>query len=245
MAMAAFLTTGAAVAEESATVQAWSDPTTGMEFVWIPPGCFQMGSADGEAAEQPVHKVCVKGFYLGKYEVSQAQFNQIIEGHIGSYQGRKMPVDLVSWSEANLMAKDLSARSKTTLRLPSEAEWEYACRAGGVHDIYCGAGTLGTIAWLPEVSGGLHAVGERNANAWGIHDMSGNVREWTLDCWHDNYQGAPVDGTAWVAGGDCTRRVERGGSWKGATGGMRAAKRSRTGAGLQVNYLGFRLVREP
>ena len=237
--------TGAALAEESAKVPTWSDPTTGMEFVWIPPGCFQMGSADGEGAEQPVHKVCVKGFYLGRFEVTQGQFNKVVEGHIASYHGRKMPVDLVSWNEASLMAKDLSASSKTTIRLPSEAEWEYACRAGGAHDTYCGAGALGAIAWLPEVSGGLHAVGERRPNAWGIHDMSGNVREWTLDCWHDTYQGAPADGTAWVAGGDCSRHVERGGSWNGATSSMRAAKRSRTGAGLQVNYIGFRLVREP
>jgi formylglycine-generating enzyme required for sulfatase activity len=173
------------------------------------------------------------------------QFDKVVGGHIGSYRGRSLPVDLVSWNDASLMARELGARSKATLRLPTEAEWEYACRAGGAHDTYCGAGSLAAIAWGGDAPAGLHAVGDLRPNAWGIHDMSGNVREWTLDCWHDNYQGAPADGSAWTAGGDCTRRVERGGAWKGATSTLRAAKRSRTAAGLQVNYVGFRLVREP
>ncbi|AXS81051.1 formylglycine-generating enzyme family protein [Dechloromonas sp. HYN0024] len=248
MAMMAGLSMAAGVrADDSvpAPVPNWSDPTTGMDFVWIPPGCFQMGSGDGDAAEQPVHKVCVKGFFLGKYEVTQRQFNRLVDGHIGSYRGRSLPVDQVSWDDAMAMAQELSARSKAKLRLPTEAEWEYACRAGGVHDAYCGSGSLGAFAWGSKAPGGLHAVGDLRPNAWGLHDMSGNVREWTLDCWHDNYQGAPADGSAWLAGGDCAKRVERGGSWKGATSNLRAAKRSRTGAALQVNYIGFRLVREP
>lgn len=246
MAMMASLSAATGVsAEVEAPAPNWSDPTTGMEFVWIPPGCFQMGSTEGEATEQPVHKVCLKGFYLGKYEVTQRQFNKVISGHVGSYQGRSLPVDLVSWKDATLMAQELSVRSKATLRLPTEAEWEYACRAGGAHDTFCGAGTLGAIAWSSVAPGGLHAVGDLRPNAWGVHDMSGNVREWTLDCWHDNYQAAPADGTAWIAGGDCAKRVERGGSWKGATGSLRGAARSRMSAGTQVNYIGFRLVREP
>lgn len=216
-----------------------------MEFVWIPPGCFQMGSAEGVAAEQPAHKVCVKGFFLGKYEVTQKQFGKVVDGHIGSYRGGSFPVELVSWKEAVAMAQDLSAKSKAKFRLPSEAEWEYACRAGGVNELYCGAGSLGAITGGKDAPAGLQAVGSRTPNAWGIYDMSGNVREWTLDCWHDNYQGAPADGSAWVTGGDCAKRVERGGSWHGAGDKMRAARRSSTGAGLQVNYLGFRLVREP
>lgn len=234
-----------AQAEESAPAPTWSDPTTGMDFVWIPPGCFQMGNADGDASEQPVHKVCVKGFYLGKYEVTQRQFKKLVDEHVGSYRGRSLPVDLVSWDSAMAMAQELSQRSKTKIRLPSEAEWEYACRAGGVHATYCGEGLLTSIAWGGSAPGGVHAVGDLRPNAWGLYDMSGNVREWTLDCWHDNYQGAPVDGSAWLSGGDCSKRVERGGSWKGATAKLGAARRSRTGAGLQVNYVGFRLVREP
>ena len=127
--------------------------------------------------------------------------------------------------------------------MPTEAEWEYACRAGGKHS-YCGSDNYDSVAWYGDNSGGkTHATAGKQANAWGLYDMSGNVHEWLEDCWNANYKGAPSDGSAWTKG-DCKRRVFRGGSWedKGRyltwaswRGGSSLVNRSRS--------IGFRLAR--
>jgi len=229
---------------EPAAGSPWTEPTTGMEFLWVPSGCFDMGSTDGNDNEKPVHHVCVTGFYLGKYEVTQAQYQQVMGNNPSQFLGPERPVERVGWSAAIDFALELSNRSKVSLRLPSDAEWEYACRAGGQHDTYCGERDLPGLAWYRENSGGeTHPVGGRRANAWGLFDMSGNVWEWTQDCWHESYDEAPTDGSAWTAGGDCAYRVKRGGGWGSIARGVRATSRDAGVPGIGLNYRGVRLAR--
>ena len=221
----------------------WTEPTTGMAFVWIPSGCFNLGSSDQRSNEQPAHQVCVRGFYLGKYEVTQAQYKKLTGNDPSNFKGPERPVEQVSWSDAEAAAQKLSRQSGTTIRIPSEAEWEYACRAGGQHADYCGEGELSNLAWYAENSDDTtHNVGGKRPNAWGLYDMSGNVWEWTQDCYHDSYQGAPTDGSAWTTG-DCEDRVTRGGGWNRAASRARPGYRGGDGAEHRDDNIGFRLAR--
>lgn len=224
----------------------WVEPGTGMRFTWIPGGCFVMGSADGYAFERPAHKVCVKGFFLGVYPVTQAQYLKLAGKNPSENRGMDLPVDSVTWNDAVQTIKRLAESSGEKIRLPSEAEWEYACRAGGKHDKYCGDGRLNEMAWYSHNSEGhSQPVGKKLPNAWGLYDMNGNVWEWTLDCWHENYYGAPSDGSAWVTGGDCAIRPARGGSWSTVTDSTRAAARNSDHGALDFTDTGLRLLREP
>lgn len=235
-----------AQADEPAPGSIWVEPKTGMEFVWIPGGCFLMGSDAGNPNEIPVHQVCVKGFYLGKYEVTQAQYQEISDSNPSQFKGGNLPVDQVSFLDIKENITAFNYRAGEQLRLPSEAEWEYACRGGGQHREYCGDGDVDNLAWHNGNSGNkTHAVGTLRPNAWGLYDMSGNVLEWTEDCWHEDYTGAPTDGTAWHAehGGNCDLRVIRGGSWKADPWGAQAAFRDGFAARDRDGYYGFRLAR--
>ena len=228
---------------EPAAGATWTEPKSGMEFVWIPSGCFQMGG-DGDKNEQPVHKVCVKGYYLGKYEVTQAQYQQVMGKNPSHFRGDGNPVEQVSWHEAKSFIEEINYSASVRLRLPSEAEWEYACRAGGEHETYCsGGGRVDRFAWYEGNSGKTtHPVGQLAANAWGLYDMSGNVWEWVEDCYNENYNGAPSGGTAWKVG-SCERRVLRGGSWFYDARNTRAANRVDGDPALRNNNYGFRLAR--
>jgi formylglycine-generating enzyme required for sulfatase activity len=124
--------------------------------------------------------------------------------------GDTCPVELVSWNDAKEFIQKLNAKTGKQYRLPSEAEWEYACRAGG-HQKYCGSDNVDSVAWYGSEFGNTHPVAEKQANTFGLYDMSGNVWEWVEDSYHDNYNGAPTDGSAWQ--GDGAKRVLRGGSW--------------------------------
>ena len=223
----------------------WIEPDTGMEFVWVPTGCFQMGS-ETQAREQPVHKVCVPGFWMGRYEVTQSQYQQVMGRNPSKFPGPNNPVDQATWYDAANFTEEMGYRTGTKVRLPSEAEWEYACRAGGAHDKFCGPGDLpNRMAWNEGNSGSkvTHPVGQLAANAWGLYDMSGNVLEWTQDCWNDNYNGAPADGSPWKTG-DCSYRAYRGGSHDDSTRELRAAYRHRGRMGGSGNSCqGFRVVR--
>jgi formylglycine-generating enzyme required for sulfatase activity len=192
---------------------AWVEPKTGMEFVWVPSGCFQMGGDEG-SYEQPIHKVCVKGFWMGKYEVTQAQYRQVMGNNPSHFPGLNNPVEMVSWDNAASFSEKMGNSTATRIRLPSEAEWEYACRAGHVQERYCGGNdSHNRFAWSNANSNKqTHPVGKLTANDWGLYDMSGSVWEWVQDCWHDDYQGAPADGSVWKTG-QCAKRVLRGGSW--------------------------------
>ncbi len=214
------------------------------DMVIIPAGRFEMGSNDGLSDEKPVHTVLIKQFALSKHEVTQGQWRAVMGSNPSHFKdcGDDCPVEYVSWDDAQDFVLKLSQLAGNTYRLPSEAEWEYACRAGG-DDSYCGGNDLGTLAWVDGNSGSrTHRVGQKQANPFGLYDMTGNVWEWTQDCWNDSYRGAPADGSAW-ARGECGRRVERGGSWSNIPYLARAANRSRDPTGDRNLNVGFRGAR--
>jgi formylglycine-generating enzyme required for sulfatase activity len=171
----------------------------GMEFVLVPAGSFMMGSPDSdkhaEKKEKPQHKVNIsKPFYLGKYEVTQEQWEAVMGNNPSRDKGRTNPVEKVSWNDAQEFIKRLNAREgHSRYRLPTEAEWEYACRAGTttVYSFGDDADSLGRYAWYDDNSGKgpqhrTHPVGQKKGNAWGLHDMHGNVFEWVQD-WYAYY----------------------------------------------------------
>ena len=185
----------------------------------------------------------IEGFYMGRYEVTQAQW-QAVMGNNPSFNkdcGGNCPVETVSWVDAKDFIQRLNGMNDGyTYRLPTEAEWEYACRAGTTGDY---AGDLKEMAWSSENSGnGLHAVGQKQPNAWGLADMHGNVWEWCEDWYHETYNGAPTDGSAWLSGGG-SYKVIRGGSWNDPATFLRSSDRRFKNAMTPVTHLsGFRVV---
>lgn len=202
-----------------------------LDIVKIPRGQFWMGSPDGEGydRERPQHSVEVSEFWMGKYAVTQAQWTRVaaypkvemdLEPFPAYFKGDNRPVDQVNWEQAVEFCKRLSRRADRTYRLPSEAEWEYACRAKTTTPFCFGPTITPDLANCTYRKGlnGFHRrqttdVGSFLPNTFGLYDTHGNVCEWCQDVWHDNYEGAPVDGSAWLAGAeDQDRRVLRGGS---------------------------------
>jgi formylglycine-generating enzyme required for sulfatase activity len=193
----------------------------GMEFVFIPNGEFDMGSPSNEkdrySHERPVHRVKIsKAFYMGKYEVTQKQWREVMGSNPSYFNGDNLPVETVSWDDVQKFIKKLNEREGTNkYRLPSEAEWEYAARAGTTTRYSFGddESKLGDYAWYHANSGNKsHEVGQKMPNPWGLYDMHGNVWEWVQDKWHDNYKGAPTNGSAWESGSS-SKRISRGGGW--------------------------------
>lgn len=184
-----------------------------LELVRINAGSFRMGSGKLDL-EKPVHQVTIaKPFYLGKYEVTQGQWQSLMANNPSNFMNcDNCPVEQVSWNDTQQFLAKLNERNDGFhYKLPSEAEWEYACRAGTTVDY---ARDFDSMAWYDENSGDkTHPVGTKQPNAWGLYDMLGNVLEWCQDWYHDNYIGSPVDGSAWESGGGQTYRVMRGGSW--------------------------------
>ena len=211
----------------------------GMEFVWVPAGEFRMGSTSSVAAgdERRVTQVRIsRGYWLGKYEVTQAEWQGVMGTNPSEFSGcGQCPVEQVSWNDAQEFIGRLNGRSGgNRYRLPTEAEWEYAARAGTTGDHY---GNLDAIAWHGNNSGRrTHPVGQKAPNAWGFHDMLGNVFEWVEDWYGDYPGGAVTDPQGPAAGSD---RVGRGGGWSGGA----RLSRSRAGPGWRVDILGFRLLR--
>ena len=228
------------------------EETTGMEFVYVPGGCFKMGSTLSKS-EQPVHEICLKGFWMGKCEVTQAQWKTIMGNNPSGFKGANRPVETVSWNGAQEFLRKLNAtvetrgRASLQFRLPSEAEWEYAARAGTQTAYTFGddPARLGDYAWyLDNSNDQTHPVGQKQPNDFGLYDMHGNVWEWCADAWHDNYTGAPTDGSTWGSLGDeKANRLLRGGSWSGRPNGVRGASRRRVGPDLQDDFVGIRVVR--
>ena len=229
-----------------------------MEFVWIPSGSFMMGSPESEEGrkddEGPVHKVTIgKGFWMGKYEVTQEQYERVTGKNPSKFKGGKNPVEQVSWHDASRFCEVLAKKfGKTlplrlrgkfeTVRLPTEAEWEYACRAGTTTRFYTGdsESDLSGAGWWQGNSGGkTHAVGRKKPNAWGLCDMHGNVWEWCED-WHkeDYYSSAPGTDPRGPATG--SRRVMRGGSWGNSADFCRVGYRYGYGPGSSYFLVGFR-----
>ena len=232
----------------------WMDPVSGMEFVYIPGGEFWMGCGERETAcgddEKPRHQLRVNGFWMGKYEVTQAQWQAVMWRNPSHFNGADRPVDSVSWNDAQEFLNELNAawansRSPAQFRLPSEAEWEYAARAGTQTAYSFGddPAQLGDYAWFNGNSGNqTHSVGQLKPNAFGLYDMHGNVWEWVADTYHDNYNGAPTDGSAWGNLGDGKAKLLRGGSWNRYPLYCRSALRYRFFPDLRHCNLGARVV---
>ncbi|WP_445635245.1 SUMF1/EgtB/PvdO family nonheme iron enzyme [Nostoc sp. DSM 114161] len=234
-----------------------------LEMVSIPSGTFMMGSPSTEQGrrddETPQHQVTVPSFFIGKYQITQAQY-QAIMGINPSYfrtNGANRPVESVSWNDAVEFCQKLSQKTRRTYRLPSEAQWEYACRAGTTTPFYFGETITtdlvnynGNYTYASAPKGQYRhqttPVGSFPPNAFGLYDMHGLVWEWCQDNRHHNYQGAPTDGSAWLQTGLFSNllsdRVMRGGSWGFLPEGCRSANRKSDGANLRFNSIGFRVV---
>ena len=207
----------------------------------IPAGVFFMGS-NINSEEKPIHKVNVSAFQMAKTEVTQAQWQAIMGSNPSNFNKcADCPVENVSWGDTQAYLQKLNEKTGQLYRLPSESEWEYACRAGGTHE-YCGGDNLDIVAWTSGNSARkTRPVGQLQANDFGLYDMSGNVWEWVQDCWNENYLGASLEGKS-MDTGDCGRRMRRGGSWINGPQVARSAFRFRSYASERGNYLGFRIV---
>jgi len=210
-----------------------------LEMIYVPAGRFTMGS-DRENNEKPPHPVNVPAYYAGKYQITQKQWKAMMGTNPSRFKGDDLPVERVSWNDAQEFCKKLQQLTKKAYRLPSEAEWEYACRAGTTGDY---AGELEEMAWYHDNSEGkTHPVGQKQPNAFGLYDMHGNVWEWCEDVWHGNYKGAPYDGSSWLSEGDSSLHVLRGGSWFVNIYNCRSACRDYNRFDAFIFNFGFRVV---
>jgi formylglycine-generating enzyme required for sulfatase activity len=217
------------------------------ELVVVTAGTFNMGG--DYSNNSPVHRVAVQTFSIGRTEVTQGQWRSLMGSNPSHFKdcGESCPVEKINVQEAKEFLKRLSLKTKKRYRLPTEAEWEFACLAQGKHDKYCGIGDLNAIAWWAFNYGNsgkvTHPVAQLEPNAIGIFDMTGNVAEWVEDCDNSNYRGAPVDGTAWTTG-NCGSRVVRGGGAYWVDIGLEGKYRHSTFSGTRDGFIGFRAVRE-
>ena len=245
-----------------------------LDMISIPGGKFLMGTEDEEIEklvqkfnwqgfrrEKPQHEVTVQSFFMGKYPVTQAQWREIaslpkIEHDLNPkpshFKGDDRPVERVSWDEVVEFCQRLSQQTGKEYRLPTEAEWEYACRAGTTTPFHLGeaittdlANYKGNYTYASEPKGEYRkettSVGHFSPNSFGLYDMHGNVWEWCEDDWHDNYQGAPEDGGAWRSG-TCSNKVIRGGSWNYLPAYCRSAYRDDDPREFRGINSGFRVV---
>ena len=227
-----------------------------LEMVYIPSGTFMMGSPSTERRrsdnESPQHQVTVPAFYAGKYLITQAQYEAVMGNNPSHFKGKKRPVEQVSWDLAVEFCQKLSEKTGKNYRLLSEAEWEYACRAGTTTPFYFGeAVTTDLVNCYRDYPYGAERkglyrgktmdVGSFGPNLFGLYDMHGQVWEWCSDKWHSNYDGAPTDGSSWEIGTD-NYRVLRGGSWYDYAIHCRAAYRYFNSAVNSNRYRGFRVA---
>ena len=238
-----------------------------LAMVEISGGKFTMGSSESESrrlgAEGPQHEVTVPPFYIGKFAVTQAEWRVVagwekverkLKPDPSHFKGDDRPVENINWGDAKEFCARLAKKTARLYRLPSEAEWEYACRAGTTAPFAFGETITPEIvnyngdypyakARKGKYRGETVPVGSLGvANAFGVFDMHGNVWEWCEDVWHENYDKAPADGSAWLSGGDSTYRVLRGGSFISIARDCRSAYRNLNDARVIYNYVGFRVV---
>ena len=252
------------------------DKDTNFDMMFIPGGTFMMGVPDLEVKsqedERPRRQVTVPDFYMGKFQVTQKLWNTVasfpkinreLNPDPSNFQGDDRPVETVNWYEAEEFCLRLSKKTQRQYRLPSEAEWEYACRAGTKTPFYFGQtittdlanyhgiaskyeGKIYSGIYADEPRGRFHGkttpVGKFPSNRFGLYDMHGNVWEWCADTWHNSYLGAPTDGSAWISENDNGYRILRGGSWPNDPRYCRSASRGRYNPGYRFNFFGFRVV---
>jgi formylglycine-generating enzyme required for sulfatase activity len=252
-----------------------------LELMAIPAGAFVMGAPETEAgwhsSQSPQHQVTVARFWIARYPVTQRQWSAVaalppvkyrLDAKPACFAGADRPVEQVSWHEANEFCQRLSQLTGRSYRLPSEAEWEYACRSGTDTPFHFGVTITTDIANYSGVdweyqgricSKGAYGLAPQGldrretldvgsfgvANPFGLYDLHGQVREWCQDCWHSSYEGAPTDGSAWMSNdpnGDCNLRIVRGGSWNSSPRACRSAFRSRLDPESRLYDVGFRVV---
>ncbi len=244
----------------------FKEPVTGMEFVFVKGGCFQMGDtfgdgdgtlffsdthraqmggtlADVDSNEKPVHEVCVNDFYIGKYEVTQKQWQDFMGDNPSYFRNcDDCPVANISWNDIEEFINKLNQKTGKNYRLPTEAEWEYAARSGGKNEKYAGGNDIDSVACYSANAGGkIHPVGQKQPNGLGIYDMSGNVWEWVQDWYDENYyKNSPKDNPNGANGS--AYRVLRGGSCFAIPVNLRTAKRSRLEPADRSSDNGFRLA---
>ena len=246
-----YVTTTPVAVDTSSSNQKTITNSIGMGFVLIQAGEFDMGSPSNEVGrddnEGPVHRVKISNaFYMGKYEVTQKQWRDVMGSSPSNFKGDNLPVESVSWNDIQEFIKNLNEKEGGgKYRLPTEAEWEYSARAGTTTKYSFGdeESKLGDYSWYDANSGSkTHDVGQKKPNPWGLYDMHGNVYEWVQDNLHGDYNGAPTDGSSWEIGVS-SLRVIRGGGWLFNAGGCRSAIRRSYDPSLRNNYfLGFRLL---
>ena len=243
------------------------DDGVGLDMVEIKGGAFKMGSKNrkkdpqSRENEYPRHRVTVPSFFMSRYTITQAQWFQVaslcqvdraLKSNPARFPGDNRPVEQVSWYDAVEFCERLSQKTNRRYRLPSEAEWEYACRAGRKSTFSFGSEITPDVAnydGSPYVDGPAGKrrgktsyVTEFGANPFGLSQMHGNVDEWCLDHWHDHYQDAPEDGSAWLTSNENAKRILRGGSWVCAPWWCRSASRLCDFPGNTLNNIGFRVV---
>jgi formylglycine-generating enzyme required for sulfatase activity len=258
-----------------------ADAAPSLTMLWMPPGRFWMGSPDDEperrSNEGPQHLVQLQGFFLAQTPITQAQWRQVAQWRPtkgegawnqklnpdpSHFKGDQRPVESVSWEDAIEFCRRLSQRTGRRYTLPSEAQWEYACRAGTTTPFHCGS-TISTK--LANYNGNaVYGDGKQGdfrqqttdvasfpANPWGLHDMHGNVWEWCADNWHGNYEGAPEDGSAWIDEevkedkNSMNVRLLRGGSWRYHPALCRSAFREGGRPVIRYDGIGFRVCCHP
>lgn len=227
-----------------------------LDMVAIPGGKFMMGSPEEELErygdEGPQHQVTLSAFLMGRYPIKKAQWRAVaslpqvqreLDPDPSNFKGDNRPVEGVSWYDAMEFCDRLSQKLGQPYTLPSEAQWEYACRAGTTTPFHFGETLAKSLANFRGHE--TTVVGSFPPNAFGLYDMHGNVWEWCLDCWHDSYEGAPSDGSAWNTGGDGDRRILRGGSWLSLPEFCRSAFRHYNYPVNRYYLSGFRVVSVP
>lgn len=204
---------------------AFTDCSDCPEMIDIPAGSFLMGSPSDQDSsshkksearddEKPQHLVHIKAFSLGKFEITQAQWQSLMDSNPSRNKGPALPIENISWDDAQKYIQKLNQKTGKKYRLPSEAEWEYAARGRSTNKYPWGdsVSEYHLHAWSNTNAVNTNRVGLKKPNPFGLYDMIGNVSEWTQDCWNDSYSGAPKDGSAWLTG-NCSLRVLRSGSW--------------------------------
>jgi formylglycine-generating enzyme required for sulfatase activity len=214
-----------------------------MKFAWIPPGAFLMGSNANDDDEEPIHRVKIsQGFHMGVFPVTQEQWQAVMGYNPSNFRGDDRPVEMVSWGDCQEFCERLAGLTSKPIRLPTEAEWEYACRAGMTSDYYNGSDetALKKVGWYSGNSGKqTQPVGKLAPNAWGLYDMHGNVWEWCQDGYGQYPQG---DVTDYIESEESEFRVLRGGSWYVNPVYCRAAIRNWDAPSGRLDHVGCRVV---
>ena len=221
----------------------WVSPSTGMKFLHIPSGCIKMGTENGFKFESPIHEICVDDFYLGQFEVTQKEWLKLTPENLSKFPGANRPVERVSWNDAKSYIEKLNRKEKTfKYRLPTEAEWEYAARAGTSTQFYWGEKIDNSYVWYFGTSDyKTHPVGQKKPNSFGLHDMLGNVWEWVEDWFaNDYYQRSPRQNPPGPEAGRF--KVKRGGSESNLISHIKSHTRYRALPEKRHHINGFRIA---